>query len=83
MAAQIACVASLLGAGAGTSLARGSAPSPSDDREASALERTEETLRLRGQGGGCFQPVTWGPPVPASVSEGSLAEWTRAIAEAA
>lgn len=79
MAAQVACALSLLAAGAGTSMAKSAEPNEGD-RDVSAVERTEDALRLRGQGGGCFQPVTWGPPAPTSIDPESLASITAMLA---
>lgn len=78
MAAQVACALSLLAAGAGTSAAKakeasGSADMPAADvatsDERSTVDRTADVLRLNGQGGGCFQPVTWGPLAPCEAND--------------
>ena len=78
MAAQVACALSLLAAGAGTSAAKareasGSADTPAPavgaGEESSTVDRTADVLRLNGQGGGCFQPVTWGPLAPCEAND--------------
>lgn len=83
MAAQVACVAALVGAAAGTSRAASDRSADPRDETLSTLERTEDVLRLRGNGGGCFQPPTWGPPAPALVTERELAGWASDLAEVA
>jgi hypothetical protein len=70
MAAQVACALSLLAAGAGTSLAKGTEPSTGGaPAEGASLEHTADVLRLHGQGGGCFQPPSWGPLAPCEAQD--------------
>jgi len=64
MAAQVACALSLLAASARTSLANGTKPSAGGATEGASLEHAADVLRLHGQGGGCFQPPSWGPLAP-------------------
>ncbi len=72
IAARVAAVGAL--AIATTSMAQGSEPTPAATASTdSAVDRAAAILRVDGRAGGCFQPVTWGPPAPPACSREDLA----------
>ncbi len=79
MAAQVACALSLVAASAGTSLA-GGAPSAVGANEGASLEHAADVLRLHGQGGGCFQPPSWGPLAPCEAHDPLFASFAASEA---